>query len=216
MNDNTPHHDFLSFGLSISLLWHISLIFIVVPVLSCSVFSAPRSSTFFLGALLDDRDLAVLQQTKSSQPGPRKVSFINDKISQASYFDRSFQQVYKPRVLLKGLALVRDETITMPRQISSGVSLGRQVSFGFSDFWRYVVNVDFSDLKRMASREDLFPVVVFKITLYTNGEVRSIKKVTGCGDPFLDFYVMLKLKNARFLAVPEKEGASVDVRFEIK
>ncbi|MFH0940660.1 MAG: energy transducer TonB [Candidatus Omnitrophota bacterium] len=220
MNDSAPHQDFLSFGLSISLLWHISLIFIIVPVLSCSVFTAPGSSTFFLGALLKDQDLVPLQQTESAQLRPKKISFVSDKtrqgLAQDSYFDRSFQQVYKPKVLLKAVPLARDETKATPPQTIGGALLGRQVSFGFSDFSRYVANVDFSDLKRMASREDLFGAVVFKITLYRNGEVRSIKKITGCGDPILDFYLMLKLKNARFLAVPEKEEAVVDVRFKIK
>ena len=216
MNDRAVNHDFLSFGLSISLLWHVSLIFIIVPVLSRSVFNAPRSSTFFLGALLKDQDLTVLQQAKSPEQGPRKFSLVSDKISQAAYFNRSFQQVYKPKVPLKGLALVRDETKAMPRQILPEAPLGRQISFGFSDFPSYVANVDFSDLKRMASREDLFGAVVFRIALYRNGEVRFIKKIMGCGDPILDFYVMLKLKNARFLAVPEKEEAMVDVRFKIK
>ncbi len=216
MNESTPHHDFLSFGISISLLWHVSLIFIIVPVLSRPAFTAPRSSTFFLGALLNDRDLAVLQQAKSARLRPKKFSLVSDKISQVSYFNRSFQQVYKPNVPLKGLALVRDETKTIPPQILPGAPLGRRISFGFSDFSRYVANVDFSDLKRMASREDLFTAVVFRIALYKNGEVRFIKKIMGCGDPILDFYVMLKLKNARFLAVPEEEEATVDVRFKIK
>jgi len=216
MNESTPHNDFLSFGLSVSLLWHISLIFIIVPVLSCSVFTASRSSTFFLGALLKDQDLAVLPHAKSAELGPKKSSFASDKIAQDLYFNRFFQQVYKPRVPLKGLPLVQDETKVMPRQILPGAPLGRQISFGFSDFWRYVANVDFSDLKRMASREDLFPTVIFNITLYRNGDVRFIKKTMGCGDPILDFYIMLKLKKARFLAVPEEEEAEVEVRFKIK
>ncbi|OIO35819.1 MAG: hypothetical protein AUJ74_04965 [Candidatus Omnitrophica bacterium CG1_02_44_16] len=216
MNDKTPHYDFLSFGLAASLLSHILLIFIFVPVLSSSAFKAPGSSTFFLGAFLKGQDLSVVKQAGSAEPSSRGNIFVSYKTSQAPYFVRSFQQVYKPKVPIKGLPLAIDETKAAPRKILSGAPLGRQISFGFSDFTRYVANVDFADLKRMASREDLFSAVAFKIILYRNGEVRSIKKTMGCGDPILDFYVMLKLRNARFLAVPEEEGAEVNVRFKIK
>ena len=216
MNDSAQHHDFLTFGLSVSLLWHISLIFIIVPVLSSAVFTVPRSSTYFLGALLKDQDLAVLRQDKNEEQPARKASLLDDKSSKALYFNRPFQQVYKPKVPLKAVPMARDDIKVMLPAGLLAEPLGRDIAFGFSDFSRYVANVDFSDLKRMASREDLFGAVVFKITLYNNGEVRSIKKIMGCGDPILDFYVMLKLKNARFLAVPDEEGAVVDVRFRIK
>ena len=216
MNNRFSRNDFLSFGLLTSLSWHIVLVLLVVPVAGNPVFSVTRSPTFFLGALLKDSDLMPLSNPGSGVGVYKKIALSGDGMDRSAFFNRSFQQVHKPKVPLKDLEITRRDPEGIPSQASPSGFLDGDITFGFTDFSKYVDNVDFSDLKRMASREDLFPFIEFKIILSKDGGVRSIKKTIGCGDPILDLYVMLKLKNARFIAVPKEEGSAVDVKFRIR
>jgi hypothetical protein len=211
---NRPYllKDPFSFGLSISLTWHVLLYFCLVPVLNVPKYVAIKNQSVFLGSILKDSDLIPRQ----SQPKGKKLLLRPLDYSRMIFADEFPVSLdNKPRVHLP-TDVFRQEAKGAGVIQANLFETVQEISFGFSDFSSFVSHVDFSDLKKMASREELSGSIDFKVLFNGAGEVKSIKKVAGCGDPILDLYVLIKLKNALFKLYLVRPGVWQDVKFKIK
>jgi len=73
-----------------------------------------------------------------------------------------------------------------------------RVSFYVFDPPAFLRNVDFSDLKKMAGREEVAPQMEVEVTVAAGGSVRAVRRITGSGDPILDSFIIFKLQRAVF------------------
>ncbi len=215
MSDRPRKGDFLSIGLLVSVSWHVFWACLLVPVAKVGPSFFVGSTSVFLGPILKDTDLNFLEPSSSAVSATKGIDPVVSAEPRPSYFNKTFQQIYKPKVALADLAVKNGAASVLTPSVPASPE-ANSISFGFSDFGRYVSNVDFSDLKRIVSREDLFPFMDFKVVLDKSGQVKSLKKVLGCGDPLLDFYVMLKLEKAIFKVTPSFPEATLDIRFKLK
>ena len=216
MNSQRFDKNFLTFGLFVSLSWHLFWIFVVVPVANFPAQMSLKSHSVFLGTILKSVDFSldssIHRRDKYQKNGPQK------DFSREKYFSKNAEAFYKPNV-----GFFQKEPLLPVGSVEAGASAtasrpSESISFGFSDFTNYLSGTDFSDLMKIASRsdEDLAGFVEFKVWLTPQGEVRSIKKTTSSGDPSLDFSVMLRLKKAVFRPSFIPVGRLLNVRFWIK
>ena len=149
MNRPFLSKDPLSFGLSISLTWHVLLFFCVAPVLNIPKYVAIKNQSVFLGAILKDSDLIPGQgRPKGKKPLLRPLDYSRKIFSDE--FPVSMDN--KPRVFLPIDVFRQDAKGTGAIEAQPSQTV-QEISFGFSDFSSFVSHVDFSDLKKMASRE---------------------------------------------------------------
>ena len=216
MNSQRFDKNFLTFGLFVSLSWHLFWIFVVVPVANFPAQMSLKSHSVFLGTILKSVDFSlspsIYHRDKYQKNDPKK------DFSRVKYFNKNPEVFYKPNI-----GFFQKEPPLPVGSAQAGVPAAasrpsESISFGFLDSANYLSGADFSDLMKIASRsdEDLAGFVEFKVWLTPEGEVRSIKKTASSGDPSLDLSVMLRLKEAVFRPSFIPAGRLLNVRFLIK
>ncbi len=70
------------------------------------------------------------------------------------------------------------------------------LTFGFLDAAQYFVDIDFSDIAKLAARKDLSGVVEFEIFISNNGDILRLRRTAGSGDPVLDSMIVTRLHKA--------------------
>jgi hypothetical protein len=219
MNNRRSDKNFLYFGLTASLSWHLFWAFLIVPVVNDPLVVPLKSRSVFLGPILENADFSLnaggagTKSATGSAHGAPQEDFSREK-----YFTKNPQVFYKPNegFSQKKLTLAMAQTgLPVP---GTPFRPARDISFGFSDFPDYLSGTDFSDLKKITARldEELSGFIEFKVWLTPEGRVRFIKKTVSSGDPSLDLSVMLRLKKAVFRPVFIPSDHLVNVRFWIK
>lgn len=205
--------DLLFLGLAVSLSWHIFWASLVVPVIQTPVYFPKRSESVFLGSVLTEFDLSACLNPVGRKE--KEVFFRHEDFSRWTYQKKLQTSMYKPMMSSQNHIFSRQPPSSAAAP-PAALPVNKNISFGFSNYSNYIFHADFSELKKMASREDLSSYIDFKVLITGQGQVKSIKKMTGSGDPALDFYVMFKLKEAIFKQVSPKQEAWFNVRFKIK
>lgn len=215
MDRPIPQNDFFSFGLVVSLSCHLFLVFILVPVAPSTYVATAKSQSVFLGSILKESDL-IPPSYRTRQERPLILG--KEDFSKVAHIEKPFFFVRKPDVRLGSQETQKQGSVSLSPQSRSPKKVLTAVSFGFSDFSNFVYNVDFSDLRYFASREELSSAIDFKVILNQKGEVVDIRKIAGSGDPSLDLNVMLKLKVAVFRSSSFSWAAGewLNVRFKVK
>lgn len=205
--------DLLFLGLAVSLSWHILWASLIVPVIKMPVYFPKRSESVFLGSVLTESDLLACLNPVGRKS--KEIFLKHEDFSRGSYVKKWQSSMYKPMLSSQNLIFSKQPpgSTTAP---PAALPVDKNISFGFSDYSNYIFRADFSELKKMASREDLSSHIDFKVLITQMGQVKSIKKVTGSGDPALDFYVMFKLKEAIFKQGLAHQEDWFNVRFKIK
>ncbi len=205
--------DFLSFGLIVSLACHFFLGILVVPVMKDIPDAAIKSSSVFLGSFLKEQDLLPSFIPKNNAVENPSLRFMD--FSKRRDFNKESNPVDKPNIFFAHLAPKNREPMTVSEKKPAQAVTG--IAFGFSDFSDYLYQADFSDLKKMALREELASFMDFRVLLSGKGEVKAIKKIIGSGDPAFDLYVILKLKKAIFKSyLYRQQEGWLNVRFRVK
>jgi hypothetical protein len=145
----------------------------------------------------------------------KEVFFRLEDLSRSGYQEKWRSSLHKPMMSSQDDIFSRSPQGLVAAPLAA-LPVDKNISFGLSDYSSYVFGADFKELKKMAAREDLSSYIDFKVLITGKGQVRSIKKLTGSGDPALDFYVMLKLKEAVFKRGLPKQETWFNVRFKIK
>ncbi len=211
--NKTRHRNFFTVGLGTSLLWHFFWSFLVVPVVvppKQSAYLASRS--IFLGSILNDADLSGYKVAGESEN--KRFSFPVD-LSRDVYFTKDPSSLSKPKT---EIASVKKPSPAMQTLIPSDkISKGpvKSVVFGMHDYSDYLDHVDFGELSRISYREDIASYINLRLLVGQAGSVEDIKKVSGCGDPIVDLYIIRKLKTAIFKEFVGR-GKWLDVRIKLK
>ena len=196
-----------------SLSWHFFWAFLVVPVVKNAPYPSTRSQSVFLGPILKECDLMPFLASKEYPKGSIPLTY--EDFSRQVTFNKYSSLIYKPHVQFTDFIPKKGiPAVSGPQPLFLGPI--KDVAFGFSDFSDYLYEGNFSDLKKIASREDLASFMDFKVLLTKKGEVKAIKKIVGSGDPALDLCVMLKLKKAIFKSYLTQQEGWLNVRFKIK
>jgi hypothetical protein len=200
-------------GWIISLSAHLLLAFLVVPVIKYPSYVFPKSQTVYLGSILKESDLLPFSGFSSRE---ERIVFLKDKDLARGVFSKKMGgALHKPKTPLVEKAY--NPMVVLPAQPRVSPSqANKEISFGFSDFSAYIDHAEMDDLKAAASREELFSHAIFTIQLTPRGEVRSIRKVAGSGDPVFDLAIMLKLKTAVFKPSLIPADGWLNLRFKIK
>jgi len=198
-------------GLFVSLVAHILLFVCITPVLMAKRMDYAQSQTFFWGPILTEVDVTGALNPKGE--AKRKIFVDTRDLAKETSLGKPTSTVSKPNINLK--AFLKKDKVAFSREPSPASLVVRDISFGFSDYADYVSGVDFADLEKMASRDELSRTIDFQVKLTETGEVKWIKKSAGSGDPILDLEVMLKLKKA-FFKVPSGAPNSLSIRFKLK
>ncbi|HAJ56857.1 MAG TPA: hypothetical protein DCL35_03695 [Candidatus Omnitrophica bacterium] len=199
-------------GLAISLSMHLFWFFLFVPVVKSQASAYHAGSSFFLGSILQGDDLRYFPAGLARND---KRFFLTQDLGRGDYFKKADGVFSKPKVY--GSAAIKYDRQARPQAKLTSISgdAGRDIVFGISDFSDHLDNVDFAELKRISTREDVSGFIEVQVLLGAGGTVKNIKKVTGSGDPILDLYCIRKFRTAVFKDFLH-QGKLVNVRFKIK
>ena len=212
MINRSLHKDFFIHGILASLLWHFSWVLILFPIVRYPQYRAPVTRAIFLGSILNRDDFDVSGSKEIEQKITSKTPV---DLSRSDYFIKTLAMPQKPKA-----SLVYQAKRVFPDRLfrefdRQPVDTSAVVVFGLHDFARYLDNVDFAELKRVSTREDLREGIDLELTLGDGGVIDNVEKISGSGDPVLDLYILRKFKTAIF-----KEFWPVDkpvrVRFNIR
>jgi hypothetical protein len=205
--------DFFAIGLVFSLGWHFFWVVLMVPVLPKQTYTAYANRSIFLGSILKKEDLSFKDSADERRPsGP--LSGIRD-FSRDGYFKKSDDLFVKPKAARGSSVGILAPERARPVDVSRVALIRGSIQFGLLDYSNYLDRVEFAELKRISTREDISDFLDFRVFLGAAGAVRDIKKTSGSGDPALDLYIMRKLKNAIFKE-SFAQGEWLGVRFRIK
>ncbi len=199
-------------ALAFSLFWHLFWLLLFMPVLNNSNPRVYLTSTSFLGNILKDSDFVLCKIREGGRKTSHSVSVNKFK---DNYFSKEPSLSLKPKVPVAGY--IKDNQFIFEKitHSKSEVTAAKKIVFGLDDYGDYLDKVDFAELKRVSSRDDIAAYVDFRIFLGRAGEVLKIKKTGASGDPVLDLYIIRKLKTAIFRQTLS-HNTWMDLRFKIK
>lgn len=208
-------------GVLLSLLWHSFWFLFFIPIFPSPHFRSASSRAIFLGDILKSSDFSV--SSRNGMSWNREVAgvFSEKNVSvdfSRDLFDKEDASFFKPEARL----YEEPQNLTLVNVSRSNLSAAEdlfldpdKVTFGLEDYTKFVSGVDFSDLKRVPSREDISSFLEFYLVVGPDGRVLSIKKISGSGDPALDGAVIRKLRLGLFHRSFCGRG-EVRVRFYLK
>lgn len=183
---------FLLSGLCFSCFFHCVCFLLVTPKIVLVRGKAPVTESVFLGAILRDIDVMPPQ----AHLYPRKRPGLLPAASPGSLerFKGKERLPEKPALLLKE----EKTSYPLPEAVRRGVGTApsETLTFGFLDAVQYFVDIDFSDIAKMAARKDLSGVVGFEIFISNNGDILRLRRTAGSGDPVLDSMIAARLHKA--------------------
>ncbi|MBI5872802.1 MAG: hypothetical protein HZB36_01490 [Candidatus Omnitrophica bacterium] len=203
---------FFPVALVISLLGHLLWTFLIVPVIKSPIPALHISRSVFLGSILKSEDISGYQS--SAFRVEKKFSFPED-MSRGNYFNKSFSAFYKPKAPVPLSSEIKELPRSSTLELSSPAASSADIVFGISDFSRYLDNVDFAELKRVSSREDVSGSILVQVLLREGGLVEDIRVKAGSGDPLVDLYIIRKLRTAVFKEfLPNSRWVNVRIRIK--
>lgn len=213
MINSLSKRDFFARGLALSLGWHFIWFFLMVPVIQKQGYTPHAHRSIFLGSILKEGDFSFTDPVLKGEHVRSPIS-VKD-LSRDGYFEKSYDLFVKPKAARRSTATIPALVYARPAVSSLVSPIVGDIQFGLLDYAYYLDHVEFAELKRISTREDVSECLDFRVLLGAAGVVRDIKKTSGSGDPGLDFYIMRKLKNAIFKE-NFAQGVWFGVRFKIK
>jgi hypothetical protein len=207
------------FGLFFSLLWHFVWGIGLVPVLSSGHYEKIRGRAIYAGAFLNPSDFFPSPPQATGQKNAFGIPGGPEAVPRSA-LEKIEGGAPKPEILLAGVRQVgaggnRGPVIERhaPEERAGGEG---SLSFGMSDYSRYLYQADFSDLRRAAGRDALSRAIVFEVLLDNEGRVVRMKKISGSGDPSLDLFIQSKIDNAVFKPDVAPRGRRFTVSFSLR
>jgi hypothetical protein len=173
----------------------------LTPRLTEERFAAARPHAVFLGAILSRSDLEAVGVPPKAGKRQEVPAGLPPGRAATSYHAKEPQASVKPLpALTDWQAAVRPPEASLAPARGAGMPAGpgRHVSFYVFDPPAFLRNVDFSDLKKMAGREEVASHMEVEVTVAAGGSVRAVRRITGSGDPILDSFIIFKLQRAVF------------------
>lgn len=203
---------FLIFGLFVSLVWHVLWTAGLAPAFCDSFFSPVVSRTIYAGSVLVDRDFVARDPGKV----PQGKSYFGVPEFQAASLEKVGTSTPKPELLFRNFPWISSgqEPQSVPGKEAEKAS--RDIVFGMGDYERFLYQADFSDLKRVARREELRDFILFDVFLKEDGSVKKIRKISGSGDPSVDLFIQSKIANAVFRQKTAPRGSWITLRFRLR
>lgn len=90
------------------------------------------------------------------------------------------------------------------------------IVFGLSDAGQYFMNIDFSDIIKMVTRDEFSGSVEFEVFVLSTGAIDRLQRVVGSGDPVLDNAIALRLKRAVLRSPWIQEGGRCRLKIILK
>lgn len=205
-------NDFFNLGIAASFIWHSIWFFLLVPAGADMFASSHKSESVFLGSFLTDADFSVLKKVRPR--GSDSALVFHDDLSRTKHIQKESNLIFKPDVVSDSPSLGIEKNNKISRR-SAYEPVSDSISFDFSKSGDYFENIDFSDLKRMVSRQELASAVVFRIKVGFMGQVERVDVVTGSGDPALDLFMQRKIKNSLF-RLPAASGSWINIKIFLK
>lgn len=195
--------------------WHFFWCFFVTPVFTVSRERAIQGQAVYAGAVLGPYDFLP-----PSLQGVEKRNAFNASVPEKNDPRISPEKVegdaLKPQARFAQAGGSRLAAALDKEKDKSVRRADQDIVFGMSDYGFYLYQVDFSDLKRAAAREDLSRYIVFQVFLDKTGRVVKSRKESGSGDPFLDLFIQGKINNAVFKPGVAPRERWVTVRFVLR
>lgn len=201
------------------MLWHFVWGIGLVPVLSSGRYEKIGGRAIYAGAFLNPSDFFPSRPQATRQKNAFGILGGPEAVPRPA-LEKIEGGAPKPEIVLAGARSVwagvnRGPAIERPASEKQAGSDG-SLSFGMSDYSRYLYQADFSDLRRAAGRDALSHAIVFEVLLDYEGRVVRMKKISGSGDPSLDLFIQSKIDNAVFKPDAAPRGRRFTVSFSLR
>ncbi len=204
---------FLFSGFCFSLFFHAAAFLVVAPNVAVPDVVGIKGQSVFLGAILGDADVTPPETHGAALPA--RSFGLKERPQARGHLAKVRFSAQKPVFPLPPGEWIRPSA-EISRLPPGPAPLQDTITFGFSDVSLYFLNCDLSDIEKMARRSETSGVVEFEAVVSGSGDVRSLRKIEGSGDPMLDSYLSLKLNRAVMNPPWAKDGARYRLRLELR
>ncbi|MGE5279638.1 MAG: hypothetical protein ACM3L6_02695 [Deltaproteobacteria bacterium] len=208
---------FFAVGAAASLGMHLFFFGGLTPRMAPERFSLCQPSAVFLGAALSPSDIAALRMPLSDARRQAQIP-LPPAGNRPDYHAKQAPAPIKPLPDLTDhpVTVARPQEPSRAASRSGGALTGERLRFYLFEPPAVVSNVDFSDLRKMAEREDVAAEMELAVTLGPGGSVRRVQRIVGSGNPILDSFVIFKIQRAVFLIAGADEGAVLRLSLRLK
>ncbi len=186
-------------GAVASLGLHLFFFGLLTPRLTAERYAASQPHAVFLGAVLSRGDVRTVGVSLQEGGAALDAVLCPAAARAASYHVKAPQVPLKPLPALTQAPVVGvPEALPVPSRGPRIPAGATRVSFYLFDPPAFLLNVDFSDLKKMVGREEVAAYMECALTLTADGSVSAVRRITGSGHPILDSFIIFKLQRAVF------------------